>query len=115
MMKFTVFEYLFQQIVYRIGSFLRHWYINGFLNFWNRTRRILNAFDRHLAIKITIRHWSEPLYQDKTVVGYILGFVFRTSRILIGSVIYLVIFLVFTGLFLIWAAIPPFLVIKSLS
>ena len=78
---FSLF-YLIKQFFFRIFSFLRHWYIDGFVFVWHKLLGALERLDRFFAIKITMRHWLEPLYQDKTVLGYILGFIFRTLRVL---------------------------------
>lgn len=110
----SFFTYLFYQIITRIGLFLRHWYKEAFLIFWHQMIKILESLDKIFAIKITFRHWLQPLYQDRTIVGYILGFIFRTGRILLASFFYLVIFLLGCSLYLFWAIIPLFLIYKFL-
>jgi len=104
--------YLLKQAISRISRFLKHWYVNGFLYFWQKLLRFLEILDRIFAVKITIRHWLQPLYQDRTVVGYTLGFIFRSGRILVGGFIYSLIFLVGCLLYLVWALIPPALILK---
>jgi hypothetical protein len=114
MERFFVF-YLLKQAGFRLVQFLKHWYVDGFLYFWRKTFGVLGGLDRSLAVKITARHWLKPLYQDRTIVGYILGFIFRTGRIIFGSLIYAIIFAIGIGLYLAWALAPAALIAKSLS
>ena len=114
MERFFIF-YLLKQAVLRVLRFLRHWYIGGFLYFWRKLLEILEGLDRAFAVRITMRHWLQPLYQDRTAVGYILGFIFRTSRIFFGSFVYALIFLIGVGIYLAWAFAPAALVFKAIS
>ncbi len=113
MERFFVF-YLLKQAVLRLIQFLKHWYVDGFLFFWRKTFGVLGGLDRSLAVKITARHWLKPLYQDRSVVGYILGFIFRTGRIVFGSIIYFLIFVVAFGVYLAWAIGPAALLFKGI-
>ena len=106
---FSLF-YLIKQFFFRIFSFLRHWYIDGFVFVWHKLLGALERLDRFFAVKITMRHWLEPLYQDKTVLGYILGFIFRTLRVLFGGMVYLVISILGAMIYLAWALVPLYCV-----
>jgi hypothetical protein len=102
---FSLF-YLIKQFFFRIFRFLRHWYVGSFVFIWKKLLSALERLDRVFAVKITIRHWLEPLYQDKTIVGCVLGFIFRTLRVFFGGIFYVVIFAVGMGIYLVWAALP---------
>ncbi|HOK20817.1 MAG TPA: hypothetical protein PLX73_00585 [Candidatus Paceibacterota bacterium] len=112
--RFFIF-YLVSIAFNRIKLFLKHWYPNSFIRFWNFLVQTLRSLDRTFAIKITARHWLEPLYQDRTVVGYILGFIFRTLRIAIAAVLYLAIFGVVMFAYIVWAVTPIFLIIRAFT
>ncbi|HOD96709.1 MAG: hypothetical protein WC579_01710 [Candidatus Paceibacterota bacterium] len=112
--RFFIF-YLIALAFNRIKLFLKHWYSNSFIKFWNFFIQTLRNLDRTFAIKITARHWLDPLYQDRTVVGYILGFIFRTLRIAIAAVLYLAIFIVVMFGYLIWAATPILLIVRAFA
>ncbi len=111
-MENSIFNYLFLAITNRLKIFVEDWYPDTFFKFWDFLLNILRQLDKTFAIKVTIRHWTEPLYQDRTIIGYILGFIFRTLRIILAFVIYLIIFLMVMSLYLIWAVLPIFLIIK---
>ena len=49
----------------------------------------LTAADQSFAVAITLRHFFEPLYKDYSIVGRVLGIVFRSARVVIGGVCYL--------------------------
>lgn len=106
--------YLIQRFFYRIIQFLRHWHIGGFLAITHWTLNILERLDRVLALRITLRFLFKPLYQDYTILGYLLGFIFRSSRILIAAFVYTLVIAVSVVIYLAWAAIPIYLVYKML-
>ncbi|MGB9847945.1 MAG: hypothetical protein ACPLKV_01940 [Minisyncoccia bacterium] len=114
MNRFAIF-YLFSLAFKRIKIFLKDWYVNSFVGFWDFLLKNLEKLDKIFAVKITIRHWFEPLYQDRTIVGYILGFIFRTLRILLGSLIYLIVVVFVMFCYLLWAFVPFFLLVKAIA
>ncbi len=73
----------------------------------------MTAADRSFALAITLRHFFEPLYKDYSIIGRILGIVFRSARIVIGGVFYLVLAFVFAIVYLIWLAIPAVILIYA--
>ena len=106
--------YLVQRFFYRIADFFHHWYIDGSRYLGHRFLLILQNIDRSLAIKITVAHFFEPLYRDYSVVGRILGFVFRASRIIIGGILYFVLGTMFLVLYIVWLLLPAALIIYAI-
>lgn len=98
--------YLVQRLCYRIGDFFHHWYVDGSRAIANQFMLTIEAADQSFAIKITLRHFFEPLYKDYSVIGRILGVIFRTGRIILGGVVYLLIVSSFLVVYLAWVAIP---------
>lgn len=107
--------YLINRFIFRIKEFIRHWYIKSFFIYSQFIVSILEKLDRYFALKITWRHIFEPLYQDRTILGYLLGFIFRFLRLTIGGLFYLLIILTAMGLYLIWLLIPFFIIYKILK
>ncbi|TSC81657.1 MAG: Uncharacterized protein G01um101419_777 [Parcubacteria group bacterium Gr01-1014_19] len=105
--------YLLNQLFYRIYSFLIHWYWGGFQFFSGKTLRILERLDRSLALKVSLRYWLKPLYQDYSFLGHVLGFIFRTGRILAAILIYSVICLAVFILYAFWAMFPFYIIYKG--
>ncbi len=107
--------YLGNRFFYRIGEFVRHWYKDGFYFFFRRLIDLLERLDRYFALRVTFRYLFQPLYQNYTFVGYVLGFIFRGVRLAAGGFVYLCVILVWAGLYLGWAAIPIFIIVKILT
>jgi hypothetical protein len=109
--------YLIHRFFYRIFDFFRHWYGDRSRVIAHHFIATLEEIDQTFALAITVRYFFQPLYGDFSIIGRILGVIFRTGRILIGSVIYVVIACMFFILYLVWIAIPAtmlFLVLKNL-
>lgn len=104
--------YLAIRFFYRIFEFVRHWYVKSVRIYWNFVLNTLQNLDYFFAWRITVKHLFEPLYKDYSVIGYILGFIFRSLRVAIGSVVYLFVFAIAIGLYLAWLLIPPFLIFQ---
>jgi len=102
--------YLIQRFFYRLVDFFHHWYVDGSRVIGHRFVTALEEADRSLAIKITLRYFFQPLYRDYSIIGRILGVIFRTGRILIGLVVYSVIIALFLVLYLAWLLVPPLIV-----
>ena len=71
----------------------------------------LQRLDYFFAWKITARHLFQPLYRDYSVVGYVLGFFFRSARLALASGVYGVLFALALGCYVVWLIIPPLLLI----
>lgn len=104
-MDFSV-VYLAHRFAYRFTDFFRHWYIDGSRAFGRRFMATLTTADQSFAVAITLRHFFEPLYKDYTLIGRVMGIVFRAIRVAIGAVCYLILALVFAAVYLAWIAIP---------
>lgn len=109
------FVYLANRFLYRLIEFFRHWYQNSFRLYGHFVISTLEKLDQSLAFKITLKHLFEPLYQDRTFLGYILGFIFRVGRLIIGGAVHLFIITIALGLYLIWLLIPIFIIYRILN
>lgn len=107
--------YLGQRFLYRFFEFIRHWYIKSLRIYTNFFITKLESIDYYLAWKITLRNIFEPLYKDYSILGYILGFIFRSLRLLVGTFIYAIIFSLVAFCYLIWLAAPIYIVSKIFS
>jgi hypothetical protein len=102
--------YLAWRLLYRFLDFFHHWYIEGSRAFGRRFMATLTAADQSFAVVITLRHFFEPLYKDYSIVGRIMGIVFRSVRVLIGSVCYFFLALAFAIAYVTWLAIPAIII-----
>lgn len=104
--------YLAYRFVYRIGEFLRHWYVKSMRIYGNFVINRLEHLDYFFAWKITLKNLFQPLYKDYSLIGYILGFIFRALRLTIASFVYLIIFAAAILIYIIWLLTPVFLIVK---
>jgi hypothetical protein len=107
--------YIFSSLVDRIVDFFNHWYAGGFKTWSHAAISFMEGLDRRLAFKTTLKYIFHPLYQDRSFIGYSLGFVFRVARILIGAAVYGAVIIFSAGLYLLWAAAPLYAIFKVIS
>ncbi len=95
--------YLVTRFFNRLVQFLRHWYVDSFMVLSHLAVNTFEFLDRSFALRVTLRHIFEPLYQDRTVAGHILGFIFRLARIILGLAVYAALLIVFVAAYVLWA------------
>jgi len=108
----TVISYIALRFVYRIVMFFEHFYVGGFVVIYGVAESIIRYLEGVFAIVITARNFFKPLFQDRNFLGYILGFIFRSGRILIGASIYLVVIIIISAIYIAWSFIPVYLIFK---
>lgn len=96
--------------LHRIAEFFHHWYVHSFIIYGHAVISFLEKLDKLFAFRITLRHFGKPLFQDRTVVGYFMGFVFRGGRILLGGVVYLLVLLLAVFVYVVWALMPIYII-----
>lgn len=99
---------------------LLFWYPKAAVIFLRSLKNILLILEEDLAVGLMFRLMFVPLFHDSSIVGRVLSFLFRLSRVLIGifgflcaivSVFFIVIIWFsapFSILFLTFAILPPF-------
>jgi tryptophan-rich sensory protein len=102
--------YLLNRFFYRLYDFFHHWYVDGSRWFGRRAMAAFTKLDRTFAVKVTLEHLFEPLYKDYTVMGRILGAIFRTLRVLVGFVVYAIVAVAILSVYIAWLAIPAYVV-----
>ncbi len=107
--------YLIKRFYHCLIEFLRHWYLNSFKIYSHFVISFFEKLDRRLAFKITARHLFHPLYQDRTFIGYTLGFFFRSIRLVIGGIVYITMIVIAVLIYLTWLIIPPYIIYKIIS
>jgi len=99
--------YLVVRFFFRIGDFFHHWYVDSSRWFFNKFISFLEGLDRFFGVKINLANFFRPLYGDYTIIGRAMGVIFRTIRIVLGSIAYVFFSAVFLLVYLVWALIPP--------
>ncbi len=82
------------------------WYANGLTTILQNYRLLIHRLEALFAVRETFKHITEPLFQDYTFGGRVLGIFFRLGRALLAGLLYLVLGLLYTLSALIWALLP---------
>lgn len=98
--------YIFGRLFFRIRDFFHHWYVDATRYFFHGFISFLENLDRTLAFRMTLRHIFEPLYKDYSIIGRIIGPIFRFGRVFVGLVVYVVVGAVFLIFYLSWLLLP---------
>ncbi|MGC9046659.1 MAG: hypothetical protein ACP5IC_00880 [Minisyncoccia bacterium] len=93
-------------IYHRFQEFLRNWYIKSFYLFFGKIINLLQTLDKTFAVKINFKFLLYPLYGDYSIVGRILGFLFRVFKIVSGIIIYGLIILLAAFVYILWLMTP---------
>jgi hypothetical protein len=98
--------YLLNRFMFRLTDFMSHWYIDGSRRFAHGYIDLLQSLDHALALRVTLHYFWRPLYGDYTIIGRILGVVFRTLRVLVALVVYAFISFFALILYVVWLSLP---------
>lgn len=90
------------------NGFFKFWYIFGPVWFWQENWRVIGNFESVFATRAMLQHISEPIFQDYTRAGRIIGVLVRILRTVIGLVFYAGVIIVFIIIASLWLIAPPF-------
>ena len=105
----SALSYIVARFTHRILEFFEHWYVGSFRVVGTFTLGVLRRLDGVFALAVTLRYFFRPLYQDRTFIGHILGFIFRSVRALIAIIVYTVVILIISAVYLVWLLIIPYI------
>jgi len=111
----TVFIYIINRFFYRFIEFWRHWYVGGFKIGSNIFLSLLEKLDRKVVLRITLKNFFQPLYQDRSFIGYFLGIIFRSIRLFFGGIFYLLVAILALAVYLFWLAIPLLIIFEIIK
>jgi hypothetical protein len=100
-------SYLVQLAIARTLGFFRHWYVDGSRALLRRYRAASRALESSVASRAMLQLLFRPLYGDYSVVGRIIGPIFRLGRLLMGGVLHVLLAAAFAAAFVAWALLPP--------
>ncbi len=107
-----VIWYFVRNLALLIVFFFKHWYLDGFFAVVRTVARALGALEKSLALKVNLYFFFEPLYQERNIYGYVIGFLYRSLKLLLGGFLYAVIVVVGVAAYLLWAAIPAYILYR---
>ncbi len=91
---------------------LSFWFISSAPRALAAYRRTIAGFEANLAVATTAKNLGKPLFQDYTFQGRVIGFGFRILRIVFGSLLYVMIGILFAIAYLAWLGFPLFCIVS---
>ncbi len=101
--------YIFYNTFLRVFLFFKHWYIDSWYFTYGRILKFSRFIEKKYSIRINLHFLFEPLYQERNIVGYVLGFLFRLFIIIVSALLHLITFLFWGAIYTIWALIPIYI------
>lgn len=92
--------------------FFVHWYWHGALFAYGTVRKMLRWLDHVFGLRVNARFLFHPLYQERNVTGYLLGFIFRSLRLILGVLVGAVLCVCAVVVFVLWVGIPVYILVR---
>ena len=105
--------YLGQRFVVNITHFIYDWYVGSFFLISRQALKIFGGFDKIFALRINFRNIFQPLYQDYSIIGHLLGLIFRLARVAVAVIFYLGLFLAAIAVYVIWISAPVYIIYQG--
>jgi len=87
------------------------WFKYSPQQFFRLTKNLVIFLDNKLAVSLMARLMFTPLFHDTSILGRILSFIFRSIRIIFGSIIVIIFILASVFWFLVWFISPLLLIL----
>ncbi|MBU0647727.1 hypothetical protein KJ855_00950 [Patescibacteria group bacterium] len=87
-------------------TFFKWYYQTQTMNFIGMLMGLFGLVSEMFAVQIMFKHITEPLYQDYTWQGRIIGFMVRSGRIILGVIVELIVILFLGVILLLWLFLP---------
>lgn len=91
---------------------LKFWYIESLAIFARLLKNSLTFLEEDLAVGLMWRLLFVPLFQDFSIIGRVLSFIFRILRILMGLFAFSLTSALVLGLFLFWLMTPALVILN---
>lgn len=103
------------RFILSILGFVEHWYIDSFHFALRKVFQMLGRMENTFALKVTLRNFFQPLYQDRSLLGFFMGIWWRTLRLALGFFAYAAFILAAIFVYFLWLVLPAFLIFKILE
>lgn len=107
--------YFFQRIIALSLNFLNTYYLGGFHFFFNLYDNLVYKVEKRLGFFIHLRYLTTPLWSIYSFAGYLISIPIRIIKIIISGIILIFVSVLFCLLYVIWAVLPFYLILKTIS
>ncbi|MFA6897189.1 MAG: hypothetical protein WCQ96_02810 [Patescibacteria group bacterium] len=95
------------QILKGIAGFLFFWYVQGSKDFWRREINMVKGVERDIGILINLKLILQPIYGDYSLIGKLIGPIFRLGRVLLGCLFVILLSGLIVVCYALWLLLPP--------
>ncbi|OGE72280.1 hypothetical protein A3H40_02185 [Candidatus Daviesbacteria bacterium RIFCSPLOWO2_02_FULL_38_15] len=85
---------------------IEFWYPEGLAFFIRTWKNLMLFLEEDLAVGLMVKLFFTPLFHDSTIVGLILSFLFRSTRILMGLFAFIFSTAALLGIAVLWFGLP---------
>ena len=85
---------------------LKLWYVSSPNSAWQFYLRIVGELEGSVGVRDMLRNIRQPLFQDYTWQGRLIGLIMRLARISFGLILYFLMAILGAVIFLIWLLFP---------
>lgn len=96
-------------------SLIYFWYFEGLLFFVRVFKNTLLFLEEDMAVGLMLKLLFVPLFHDSSIVGRLLSFVFRLTRVVFGLISFAVVGFLIIALALFWFSLPLLVVFSFLN
>lgn len=89
-----------------LAKFAIKWYITDSKFYWGEVIKFIKVMDRDFGLIANVYNWLSPLYGDYSYIGRVAGPIFRTFRIFMAAIFYLVVIFAAFFVYIFWLALP---------
>jgi len=107
--------YFLKRIISLSLNFLNTYYLGGFHFFFNLYEDLVYKIERRLGFFIHLKYLTTPLWSIYSFAGYLVSIPIRIVKIIISGFILILVSIIFCLLYFIWAVLPIYLILKTLS
>lgn len=107
-------SYLAQSLLFNGGLFFKHWYVDGLHWIYGTAFAIARRIERMTSLRVQLHFLFTPLYQERNIIGYVLGFIIRGSMVVIGGGMIGIVAVIGLVVYGAWAIIPAFVIIQAI-
>lgn len=107
--------YFFSRICALSLNFLNTYYLGGFHFFLDLYQNLVYKVEKRLGFFVHLRYLTTPLWSIYSFAGYLISIPIRIIKIIISGVILILISICFCLIYLVWAFLPLYLILKTIS
>jgi len=113
-MEQNLLGYFFRKIGFYILDFIKTYFINGHHFLFKSYQNLFAKLEYRTGLIVNLRYFRIPLWQEYSFAAYLLSIPYRTIRIIFGTILLILLTLIFAMIYLCWMSLPFYLILKTI-